>query len=222
MGYKKEFMIIDELGKKYNRLTVIAASERRTMKGGVYWVCLCECGNEVEIRANDLRNGNAYSCGCYAKEQRLKANTKHGCGGKNRTSEYNIWYAMTQRCTYKKCPQYKDYGGRGIKVCNRWLKFENFISDMGLRPSLNHSLDRFPNINGDYEPNNCRWATRYEQDRGKRSNIWFEINGVKKCQQDWAVELGTHSKIIIYHLKKGRSFQWIYNHFKQKPNANTV
>jgi hypothetical protein len=114
--------------------------------------------------------------------------------------EYNVWGVMKNRCLSKKNKNYKHYGGRGIKICKRWLKFENFISDMGRRPSSKHSIDRFPNKDGDYEPSNCRWATVNQQLRNHRRNVWIEHNGIKMIRADWAAKLGISSSTLKNRL----------------------
>lgn len=129
--------------------------------------------------------------------------------------EYNTWQQMKGRCYNPTNQRFKYYGGRGIKVCKRWLNsFENFIEDMGLRPSGRYSLDRYPNRNGDYKPSNCRWATYPEQNRNLPRNIWIKYNGINQIQKDWAKHLKIASNTIKYHRRMGRSFEWIYLHFK--------
>jgi len=129
------------------------------------------------------------------------SNFKHGCtlSGK-KTTEYRIWSGMKYRCINLKNPSYPKYGGRGIKVCDRWLKsFEDFIKDMGMRPSLQHSLDRINN-NGNYEPSNCRWATLQEQANNKRDTLFYtNKEGVKKCLADWCKE-----SVVSYSVVKTR------------------
>lgn len=109
--------------------------------------------------------------------------------GMNGTPTYRSWQAMLTRCTNSNRAQFKDYGGRGIKVCERWLKFENFLADMGERPD-GTTLDRFPNKDGDYEPGNCRWASRVEQNRNTRSNLQLTFCGKTQLAAQWADELG--------------------------------
>lgn len=121
---------------------------------------------------------------------------------KRHTPEYLIWAHMKTRCYNKNYKLYHCYGGRGIIVCDRWLNsFENFISDMGKRPTSKHSLDRFPNQNGIYEPENCRWATPKEQQGNRRNNKWIEHNGKRMIQADWARELNMDVRKLHHHLK---------------------
>lgn len=173
----------DLSGQTFGRLKVLhsVASDKYTK-----WSCICECGNELIVLSNNLRRGTTKSCGCLQKESASKANKTHGL--KN-SSEYRAWINMKNRCLNPSDKRYADWGGRGIKVCDRWLhSFENFLNDMGKKTSRLHSLDRYPDINGNYEPGNCRWATMSQQNRGKRNNVWIEYNGIKKILSDWAKE----------------------------------
>lgn len=110
--------------------------------------------------------------------------------GLSMTREYRCWYGMKRRCLEINNPVYHNYGGRGVKICDRWLNsFENFLSDMGNAPSLKHSLDRYPNVNGDYEPSNCRWATSVEQNNNKQKTVKITYKGRTQSMKDWCREL---------------------------------
>lgn len=149
------------VGSSIGRLTVLellSASGRR----GINRTALvrCSCGVEKTVLVGNLRHRQTVSCGCLRKEANPFRNRRHGM---SHVPEYCVWSGMKQRCTNPNADHFADYGGRGIKVCIRWLEsFENFYADMGARPSAHHSIDR-KNVNGDYEPSNCRWATTKEQ-----------------------------------------------------------
>lgn len=149
------------VGERFGRLTVTAYSETKNQKR--FWICSCDCGTTKSVSTDQLRVGKYMSCGCLAAEHRDQ--TTHG-GSK--TSEYNIWKGMKKRCENPRDHAYARYGGRGITVCERWQKFENFLEDMGQRPA-GTSIDRFPDVDGSYQPSNCRWATQDEQQRNRRS-----------------------------------------------------
>lgn len=206
---------MDLTGKIFGRLLVISKTNRK-VKGGrfYYWLCRCDCGKEKEILYGSLINGFTKSCGCLNKEIVSKPR-KHGFGGyaSGRKSEYFAWQNMKDRCNNINNPRYKDYGGRGIKVCERWFLengFINFITDMGMKPSKKHSIERVNN-DGNYEPSNCIWATQKIQTHNKRRTVRHTINGETMIQEDWANKLGIKSSYICYHLKRGKSFQEIYN-----------
>lgn len=143
------------------------------------WLCVCECGNKKVIIDACLKNGNTRSCGCLQDLSRRTAKVIHGQSRKeSETPEYKAWTAMKCRCYNENSTRYENWGGRGITVCDKWLNsFENFYKDMGKRPSPQHSLDRFPDNNGNYESNNCRWATKEEQASNKSTGIFIEHNG---------------------------------------------
>lgn len=212
---------INLIGLCFGRLKVINESSNRSIGGGVMWECVCECGISKEILGASLRSGRTTSCGCYSRKRVTETHTNHGQSTrKGRSITYISWDAMIQRCTNKKCKYYDNYGGRGIKVCERWLNsFDNFYLDMGQRPSKKHTLDRFPNINGNYELGNCRWGTSTQQSRNRRSNIWIEYNGEKLILTDWANKIGARLSIIRRSIQRGKSFEEIYLFYKNKNNG---
>jgi hypothetical protein len=148
-------------GQRFARLIALSVAER-AKNGNEQWSFQCDCGNTTIARTVDVRRGFKRSCGCLMKETSAltaKMNATHGMVG---TSEYNTWAHIIQRCTNPLNSGWKCYGARGISVCERWLKFENFLADMGQRPAPHLSIDRINN-DGNYEPSNCRWATRKQQ-----------------------------------------------------------
>lgn len=168
---------INLVGQIFGRLTVIKEDKKKYKKKEARWICRCVCGKETSVTAYGLRSGASQSCGCLRAELSSVRMVTHGQNrglGKT-TSEYLTWRNIKSRCYNKNNTGFYLYGGRGIKVCDRWLNsFENFFADMGKKPSKLHSIDRYPNKNGDYKPTNCRWATEKEQHMNKRTSVNIE------------------------------------------------
>jgi len=160
----------DLTGQKYGRLTVVSF-DGISKNGAALWLCKCKCDKLVSVIASSLCLGRTLSCGCLHRERLRAIAYKHGHADYRNAAvsvEYYAWTSMTQRCTNPKRWNYKNYGGRGIVVCERWLKsFPDFLADMGRKPSPDLSLDRIDN-EGNYEPSNCRWATKSQQQRNRR------------------------------------------------------
>ncbi|MCI0737544.1 MAG: hypothetical protein L0Y72_00775 [Gemmataceae bacterium] len=190
----------------FGRLTVIGEAPKRRKKRVA--LCRCKCGAVKPVLYQLLRNGKARSCGCLRREEVAKKNHKHGhdVRGK-RTAEYRVWLNMLFRCYNKSADRYDQYGGRGIRVSERWkTSFANFLADMGPRPSPNHSIDRKDN-NGNYEPGNCRWATRKEQARNTSKTRLVEIRGRMLCLSDAAKDQGIDKSTVYSRMRKGESIE---------------
>jgi hypothetical protein len=158
----------------------------------------CECGTKKRIVASNWYKTK--SCGCLRDEVRGKASVTHGMSG---TPTYQSWRDMLNRCNRPKDNRWKDYGGRGIRVCKRWRKFENFLADVGVRPE-NHTLGRIDN-DGNYEPGNVAWQTLTEQGRNKQTTHWLTFRGQVKCAKEWSVDLGIDYQLLMTRLKRGWS-----------------
>ncbi len=188
----------NRVGERYGRLVIIRQAESYISPGGSWqtvWECKCDCGKIKNVRKCALINGLTNSCGCLNAERR----TTHG---QSRTAIYERWLDMTRRCNNPSAHNYKHYGARGIKVCKRWKKFENFLRDMGLPPSSRHSIDRINN-DGDYEPENCRWATQKQQTRNTRKNVFLVWNGERRCVAEWAEILKINPRTIYSRIRYG-------------------
>jgi hypothetical protein len=197
---------------KYGKLLVLKKDINYFGKNSKY-ICRCNCGKEISCFGFPLKNNNTTSCGCYNK----KIITKHGMYN---SPEYRAYTQMKQRCYNKIHKKYKNYGERGIKICNEWLiSFDNFYQDMGNKPTKKHSIDRI-NVNGDYEKSNCRWATDYEQRANKQNTVIFELNGLKMHQNEWARKLGISSTNLIKQIQRN-GFEYVYNRIinKQKKQS---
>lgn len=189
--------LIDHTGKVFGRLTVLhRGASTRTRQ--TVWVCRCECGTVKPIQAGNLNSGHSTSCGECSGH------------GMSKTPTHVSWAAMNSRCRCPTNPNYPHYGARGISVCDRWRhSFKAFLADMGERPSLAHSIDRI-DVNGNYEPGNCRWATESEQRKNQRFNIrgrLIEFNGRKLSIRNWAVLIGIPERTLGHRLRTGWSIE---------------
>lgn len=162
---------LDLTGETFGRLTAIKLSEDRSK--GTRWICECSCGKITTVATNCLRTKNTVSCGCYCAEILSKRRKTHGHSG---TKEYTAWRHILDRCLNEKSKKYKDYGGRGITICQEWLNnFESFLSHIGYAPTPKHTVDRI-DVNGNYEPGNVRWATMKQQANNKTNNRIVDLN----------------------------------------------
>lgn len=194
---------IDLKDQVFHRLTVLREDTTKYSPGKIYWDCLCSCGNRTSVSTNALRTGHTKSCGCLCLYRNIQHTIKHGL---SKTKVYRSWLGLNSRCYKSKNPDYCYYGGRGISVCERWrhsnpLGFQNFVADMGF-PKVNESIDRL-STNGDYTPENCRWATSFDQARNQRSNVLITLNGETHCLSEWSEILGLDYSMIQKRHSKG-------------------
>jgi len=171
------------VGKKFGRLTVLEILDERHPRNHIMALCRCDCGSDAKVIWTQLRSSNTRSCGCLQLD--AMKNRRNPCSRRTHPAEFRVWSAMRTRCTNPRQKHYQRYGGRGIAVCERWNSFENFLADMGPKPSAEHSIDRIDN-DGNYCPENCRWATGSEQARNKRGNTVLTHDGKTLCAVEWA------------------------------------
>lgn len=187
---------IDLTGQKFNKLTVIERMPSR--KGKTVWKCQCDCGKYTTVEASNLKTGQVKSCGCLSNG--------HPTHNESKTTLYRDWASMLSRCYNPKEKAYKNYGGKGIKVCDEWhdfLAFKKWVSDTKPKCKEALSIDRI-NPNGDYCPDNCRWATRKIQQRNRTTNLIYEHNGKSQTLIEWCEELGLdykrmHNRVYKLH-----------------------
>lgn len=181
---------------QYDKWTVLDAN-------GAKWLCRCDCGTERSVSKYDLIRGKSKNCGCVKKAKIAARNRAGATHGKTNTPEFRAWTMMKSRCYDKNQKAYKDWGGRGITVCERWREsFENFLADMGPRPSAKHSIDRYPDNDGNYEPTNCRWATVKEQGRNRRDNHLVTFSGKTLTVVEWSELTGIAHRTLVERLKR--------------------
>jgi len=197
---KKEII---KKGDRFNRLVAIKFVEMRGKPNQQCWSFRCDCGTDKVIKVNSVKNGNTSSCGCLFMERITKMGKKSKTHGMKGTRIYSIWNGMKQRCTNKKVKEYKDYGGRGIKVCERWLKFENFYEDMGDIPK-GKTLDRIDN-NGNYCKKNCRFVSMKIQCNNRRNNHFLTCRGKTLTISQWSTERNIKQGTLSYRIHRGWS-----------------
>jgi hypothetical protein len=203
---------IDIAGQRFGRLTAVRQTARssREPRRNPRWLFRCDDGKEIEADKYHVLSGNTRSCGCLSIEAKVERATIHGHAARNRqTSEYRTWSGMHKRCSNPNDKEYKNYGGRGIRVCERWNEFENFLADLGPKPSPKHEIDRFPNKNGNYDPDNCRWATKIQQANNKRTNHHLTVDGETLTVAEWAREANIHPGALRWRIKAGWHSDWI-------------
>lgn len=212
----------DLTGQRFGRLTAISVASRVKRKNSsssfLLWLCRCDCGKEHIVLTQHLRSGAIRSCGCLSRDTTATRSTTHGhTRNRSNTAEYGVWRAVISRCEAESNINFHDYGGRGIRICNRWREsFQSFYEDMGERPSPKHEIDRIDN-DGSYTCGrcddcvarrataNCRWVTRKQQSRNKRSNRLITFDGKTMPVCEWAETLGISVRTIRSRLGRGRS-----------------
>jgi hypothetical protein len=180
-------------GRRFGQLIVLPEAPTNPRRR---WLCHCDCGAEKRVAQRELIQGGAKSCGCLRKEQLADRNYKHGQAN---SPTYISWLSMRRRIAHpveKDGPNYA-----GVTICERWAIFANFLEDMGERPP-NTTLDRYPNMRGNYETDNCRWATTIEQANNKTDNVRYTFKGKTQTQAEWAKELGINQKILSDRIIK--------------------
>lgn len=192
--------LINRVGEKYGRLLVVerAPNAVNPKDTNARWLCKCDCGRSSIAYGGDLKRGKVVSCGCWNDEKR----TTHGM---SRTHINSVWRSMLDRCQNPNNVAYRNYGGRGIAVCERWKEFKNFFADMGDRPK-GYQIDRINN-DGNYEPGNCRWATPRQQQNNKRGTRILEFNGKSQSIGDWSLETGIKWQTLRGRLRNGWSIE---------------
>lgn len=196
MAKTKGTFALDLTGQQFGRWTVLTKAKQKGSFGEIYWNCLCECGSRRTVTAQSLRNGKSKSCGCYSRDR----TRTHGMES---TQIYNTWAQMLARCNNPNAINFHLYGGRGIRVCERWHRFEEFYADMGDRPE-GCQLDRINN-DGDYQPGNVRWASLREQNRNRRSTILLVWRGKQYPLPELAEMHGISRRKLAERLRKGFS-----------------
>lgn len=192
----------DLSGRTFNLLTVQSRAENRGDKRA-YWNCLCICGQSTIANSHDLKSGHTKSCGCWNIHTRKVKATTHGHGSsrkEKRNKTYLAWLNMRRRCSVPTAKGYMNYGGRGIKVCDAWHDFESFLRDMGEAPA-GMSLERL-DVNGNYEPGNCTWASLEDQSNNKRTTVFVELDGTRLSLSQAARAIGCSPGRVRYAAKK--------------------
>lgn len=200
-------------GTRFARLVVIESMPPKDLghKREFYVKCLCDCGNTIVTLERSVRHGATRSCGCLDLELKIKRSTKHGM---HNSKEYGVWEEIIQRCTNPMNSAWKNYGGRGIAVCDAWRSFERFNADMGPRPPGRYTIERIDNSKG-YSPDNCKWATEAEQKRNTRRNVVSTLFGYTGCLIDICAKFGLRYQMTAKRLKRG----WTIEQCAAYPNA---
>lgn len=200
------------IGQTCNRLTVVSLAPRR-QKNRPRYFCRCVCGNEVDVDHYHLKSGHTQSCGCVKLEISTTRLFKHGL---TKTPEHKCWVEMRARCLRTDHHAFEHYGGRGISICDRWSEFLNFLADMGARPTLKHSLDRI-DVDGNYEPSNCRWALPVVQQSNRRDTRKIAFEGETLCLTHWGDRFGIDQRHMHYWVVvKGLTLDQVRERYRSR------
>lgn len=192
---------IDITGNKYNKLKVISFYDIKDNKSR--WLCQCDCGNQKILYGKDIKNGNTKSCGCSLRKKKYDKETE-----KIMKRLQNIYYCMKQRCYKKNNPTYKYYGARGVTICEEWLKdinnFHNWAMSSGYKNNL--TIERI-DVNGNYEPNNCKWVTKTQQGYNRTNTVSYTIDNQTKCLSEWCKIYNINYEVVYKRLKRGQDIK---------------
>ncbi len=196
--------LCDLTGQRFGRLTVLYRAPNKIDASGrrrVYWTCQCDCGNIVDVNADNVKHGRQRSCGCYKRECLHESKTTHG---ETETRLYGIWLSMKRRCDTPSLDAYKDYGGRGIRVCDEWKNSYEAFRDWSFANGYDDilTIDRIEN-NGDYQPDNCRWVDCVAQANNRRNNRILTYHGESHTVTEWARILGKNPKTLFSRVYSG-------------------
>ena len=197
-------------GQRFGRLLVIEEVIKEN-SNGTYWKCKCDCGNETIVKGSTLNSGHTSSCGCKTRETTARRNFKHG---ESNTRLYNVWKHMLARTERTTDQRYSYYGGRGIRVCEEWhdyIAFSKWAKENGYDETL--SIERI-DVNGNYCPENCKWATIYEQANNKRYNVFVSYNGKEKSMAEWSRIYGINYQTLMTRYRNGNTGDYLFRPVK--------
>lgn len=217
----------DYTGERYGKLTVLEYVGTKRYRNGraTQWLCQCDCGNKTVVDSVSLKTGNTVSCGCHRRElsskRMIERNKTHGItiGSEEDKRLYRLWAAIKRRCYYEKCVGYHNYGGRGVRMCDEWkneaAKFVEWCKSHGYKKGL--EIDRINN-NGNYEPNNCQFISKVENEKKKRNTIWLTIDGISKVCADWNRLMKKPEKYYIQRIYRKMGEEYAINVIRNRLN----